>query len=101
MDAYPLTSLVKVDDTLVGIGEGLNAGMITVGVVKSGNEVGLDEHEVAAMPHAELDARLVAGYKRMYDAGAHFVIDTVAELPSVIEHIHRWGAPRHAAAQLR
>ena len=94
MDVYPLSSVIKVDDTLVGIEEGLNAGMVTVGVVKSGNELGLDEHEVSALPLAELDARLAAGYKRMYDAGAHFVVDTVAELPAIVEHLHRWGVPR-------
>ena len=38
---YPLESMVKVDDTLPGIEEGINAGMWTVGLAKSGNEIGL------------------------------------------------------------
>ena len=49
LGAYPLESIVKVDDTLPGIEEGINAGMWTVGLAKSGNEIGLTESEIEAL----------------------------------------------------
>ena len=39
----------KVDDTVVGIDEGLNAGCWTVGLAISGNEVGLSYEEWSAL----------------------------------------------------
>ena len=37
------------DDTLPGVEEGLNAGMWTIGLAKSGNEIGLNESEIAEL----------------------------------------------------
>ena len=39
----------KVDDTVVGIDEGLNAGCWTVGLAISGNEVGLSYEEWSSL----------------------------------------------------
>lgn len=75
---------VKVDDTVPGISEGLNAGMWTVGLALSGSPAGmtLDEYEQAdeAARHAVRE-RVTASFKA---AGAHFVIDTVADLLPVM-----------------
>lgn len=87
LDAWPLCACVKVDDTLPGIGEGRSAGMWTVGVAKSGNELGLDEHEAAALAPAQLAEKLAAARVRFQGAGAHYVIDSVADLLPVIEDI--------------
>jgi len=89
LDVYPLRACVKVDDTLPGIHEGLAAGMWTVGVRKTGNELGLDEPEVAGLPAAELASRLASATKRFEAAGAHFVVDGVADLPPVLDEISR------------
>lgn len=78
-----------------GILEGLAAGMWTVGVRKTGNELGLDEAEVAALPPAELASRLAAATARFEAAGAHYVVDSVADLPPVLDEI----ASRIAAGQ--
>ena len=43
-------SCVKVDDTVPGVEEGLNAGMWTVGLAVSGNEVGLPLQAWQALP---------------------------------------------------
>ena len=80
---------VKVDDTVPGILEGLNAGMWTVGVTVSGNEVGLSQAEWTALPAAEQDRLRAAATRRLAEAGAHYVIDSVADLPAVIETIER------------
>jgi len=78
---------VKVDDTVPGIDEGLNAGMWTVGVAVTGNAVGLSEVEWAALAPTE-QARLRAkATDQLARAGAHYVIDGVADLPAVIAAI--------------
>ncbi len=90
LDAFPLWAVAKVDDTVPGIAEGLNAGMWTVGVARSGNEFGLDESADAALLRdspAEHAARLDAARARLRAAGAHFVIDSVADLLPVVDEI--------------
>ena len=82
-----LAACVKVDDTEPGLQEGLNAGLWTVGIALSGNEVGLAEAEVAALPGPERRARRDRAAARLSGWGAHYVIDTVAELPGVIAAI--------------
>ncbi|MFS8066126.1 MAG: HAD-IA family hydrolase, partial [Byssovorax sp.] len=75
---------VKVDDTIAGIEEGRRAGMWTVGVVMTGNEIGCTEAELAAMDQVERARLRAAGYARLRAAGAHAVIDGIADLPAVI-----------------
>ena len=78
---------VKVDDTEVGIEEGLNAGTWTVGVALSGNVFGLNPEETAALPAEEFDRMRDAAYAKLLRAGAHFVIDSVADLDEVFDEI--------------
>jgi len=85
---YPLQACVKVGDTLVDIAEGLNAGMWTVGITKTGNELGLSQAEVDALPQDELESRLKTASDRFFHAGAHFVIPAVAGLPVIITQIN-------------
>ena len=90
LDAWPLSACVKVDDTLPGIAEGLNAGMWTVGVTASGNELGMDEAELAAAEGTpELEERLRAAKARFTAAGAHYVLRSAADLGPVIEDINK------------
>lgn len=84
---YPMEAIVKVGDTVSDIGEGLNAGMWTVGITKAGNEVGLSPAEVEAMDFNELEKRIETASRRLLDAGAHYVIETMEALPPVIEEI--------------
>lgn len=84
---------VKVDDTTTGIEEGLNAGMWTVAVVASGNAVGLSEEGLAALDEADRARRLADGHRVMAASGAHYVIDSIADLPDVLADIdHRLAA---------
>lgn len=80
---------VKVDDTVPGIEEGLNAGMWTIGVAVSGNEVGLPLATWQALPAAEKEARRARAYTRLLQSGAHYVIDTIAELLPCIADIEQ------------
>ena len=79
---------IKVDDTEIGIEEGLNAGMWTVAVALSGNANGLTHEEWEALNGSEQAAVRLKSYKRMATSGAHFVIDSVADLPDVIDQIN-------------
>ena len=84
---FPMEACVKIGDTLPDIDEGLNAGMWTIGLAKTGNEVGLNEQEIAELPTAELQRRLDRAYQRMAQSGAHYVVDTVAEVLPLIDQI--------------
>ena len=81
--------VVKVDDTVGGIGEGLSAGCWTVGVSRFSNYMDIDslEHE-RELTHIELDDRNQKTRVILAEAGAHYVIDTVNELPRVINDIN-------------
>lgn len=80
---------IKVDDAIPGIAEGLNAGMWTVGLALSGNEFGATWEEYQAMPEDEIARRRKAATEKLYQSGAHYVIDTLVELPGVIAQINR------------
>lgn len=78
---------VKVDDTLPGIQEGVNAGMWTVGLALSGSPAGwtLDEYLQASVEERKIVREKVTD--EFYSAGAHFVIDSIQDLPSVLDEI--------------
>jgi phosphonoacetaldehyde hydrolase len=80
LGVWPLTRVVKVDDTEVGVAEGRAAGCFSVGIAASGNGVGLSPQALAALPVAERAARIEAAGKSLLAAGADVVIDTVADL---------------------
>ena len=78
---------VKVDDTVPGIEEGLRAGMWTVGLSLSGNEVGYGVQEFAKASKDEVDARVAVAEAKLKKAGAHYVVRSVADLPAVLAQI--------------
>ncbi|HKA42213.1 MAG TPA: phosphonoacetaldehyde hydrolase [Burkholderiales bacterium] len=84
---WPARAVVKIDDTAPGIAEGLAAGCWTVGVTASGNAMGLTRDEFNALEPAERDRRLSAARSSLRRAGAHFVIETVADLVPVLDRI--------------
>ncbi|MBV8470078.1 MAG: phosphonoacetaldehyde hydrolase [Burkholderiaceae bacterium] len=76
-----VAACVKVDDTVPGIEEGLAAGMWTVGLTLSGNECGLTRAELGALGADERQQRRERAARKLLAAGAHVVVDSVAELP--------------------
>ncbi len=87
MEVSPVEACVKVDDTIPGIEEGLNAGMWTVGLAISGNEVGLQLHDWEALAEEEQQVRRELAYRRMNMSGAHYVVDTIADLMPCLDDI--------------
>jgi phosphonoacetaldehyde hydrolase len=89
LDAWPASLCVKVDDAEVGIQEGRAAGCWTIGVAASGNGVGLSLAELEALPQADRRARVDAAAQALAAAGAHLVLDTVADLPAALSVIEQ------------
>ena len=87
LNVQPFDSILVVDDTLVGIEAGRNAGMKTVGISMTGNELGLSLEEVLQLAPEELHSRLQKIEQRFFDAGADYVIQSVAELPRLVKSI--------------
>ncbi len=84
---YPPAAVVKVGDTTVDIAEGLNAGTWTIGIARTGSLVGRTADEVAAMPPDEAGDLIAAARQSLVTAGAHFVVDTIAEVPACVGEI--------------
>jgi phosphonoacetaldehyde hydrolase len=89
LQVWPAEACVKIGDTLPDIGEGLNAGMWTVAVALTGNEMGLNEEEVAALAPADRERRLLQARERLAMAGAHCVVDGIWNVPAALDEINR------------
>lgn len=89
LGVFPMEAIVKIGDTLPDIEEGLNAGMWTIGLAKTGNETGLNEQELAVLPQGELESRLMRACQRMYQTGAHYVVDSIADVLPILDQINQ------------
>lgn len=83
--------IVKVGDTLEDIREGCAAGVWSVGVIIGSSEMALTREETAALSPEALEREVARVRKAMIDAGAHYTILTIDELPEVIERINNDG----------
>ncbi len=84
---WPASACIKVDDTEVGIAEGLNAGAWTVGVAVTGNVFGLSLADAKALSDDAFRTRRAEASAKLAGAGAHYVIDGVADLMPVVHAI--------------
>ena len=75
---------VKVDDTAPGIEEGVNAGMWTVGLALSGSPAGLTLEEYRTATPETLQRVRERVSTELRAAGAHYIIDSVADLPALL-----------------
>ena len=83
----PLEALVKVGDTVSDIEEGLNAGTWSVAVARTGNMIGLTEEQWRVVTKAEQAIRLQEAHRQLVDAGAHYIIDTLADINPILDQI--------------
>jgi len=89
LDVHPIQSVVKVDDTVSGIGEAQEAGCWGVGVSRYSNYMDIDSLDQAdRLSAAEIERRHEKTRDILRKAGAHYVIDSVADLPVVIDDIN-------------
>jgi len=80
-------SCVKIDDTIPGVEEGLNARMWTIGLAVSGNEVGLSLEDWRALSEDDKAIKRERAYRRMYQSGAHYVVDDISQIMPCIDDI--------------
>jgi phosphonoacetaldehyde hydrolase len=83
-----VAACVKVDDTWPGILEGRSAGMWTVALTCSGNALGLTYDQYKALPSDKLAEERTRIIKMFEGSRPHYLIDTIVELPAVIEDIN-------------
>jgi phosphonoacetaldehyde hydrolase len=95
---YPLFNCVKIGDTESDMAEGLNAGMWTIGVTRSGNSVGLTENDWLKRDPEEKQKLLACAESELRSAGAHYTAETLAHvlpiLDDITEKIGRGERPR-------
>ncbi len=84
LGAYPPARVVKVGDTPLDMMEARNAGCIAAGVIYGGNEVGRSSVELRGMPPEVREPMVAECRKRLIDAGAHLVLESLAELPQLL-----------------
>jgi phosphonoacetaldehyde hydrolase len=82
---YPMTRCLKVGDTPADMAEGINAGMMAIGISATGNEVGLSQAALGALSETDRAARIAAAERRLSTAGARTVLRSVADLPEWLD----------------
>jgi phosphonoacetaldehyde hydrolase len=97
LQVYPMAAIVKIGDTPSDIQEGLNAGTWTVGVAATGNMNGLALADFQALSPSEQGARVAEARDDLEKAGAHYVVDSVAQVDPVLDDIDARLKSAHAA----
>lgn len=87
LQVEPLEAIVKIGDTPVDIEEGLRAGTWTIGIARTGNMIGLSAEDLGALAFEEKRSRLEDARIKLLTAGAHEVVDAVADCEVAIEAI--------------
>jgi phosphonoacetaldehyde hydrolase len=87
LKVYPLAAIAKIGDTPADIHEGLNAATWAIGVAATGNMIGLSQKEFEVLAKPEREARLVEARAELEKAGAHYVVDSLAEVDPVLDDI--------------
>jgi len=90
LNFYPMAAAVKIGDTPIDMEEGLNAGMWTIGLACSGNLLGMTRDEVDALGETEIEQKLTPVHRKLAEAGAHYIVNSIADCPAVLDEIeHR------------
>jgi phosphonoacetaldehyde hydrolase len=85
LNIYPLAHAIKIGDTPADMAEGRNAGMINIGVIESGNEMGLSLEALRSLAPEPRLQRVEAAKGRLKEAGADSVLGSIADLRSLFE----------------
>lgn len=80
--------VLKVGDTAADIEEARNAGVWAVGVIAGSSTLGLSGEEARRMDAGELAQRKEAARRSFLAWGAHDTIETLAELPPLVEQVN-------------
>jgi len=88
LGAPDVCACVVVDDSPTGLVSALAAGMWAVGIIASGNEVGLPLKDWEALSQADQQAHRERAGATLLASGAHFTIDTIADLLPAVAQIN-------------
>jgi len=87
---WPIESVIKVDDTVSGVGEGLNAGCWSVGIYGYSNYTNVNSlKEWDEMPAKIKNERLLKSKQKLLSSNAHYVIKEFGDLEHVLEDINQ------------
>ena len=87
LQVWPPQAVIKVDDTVPGLHEGLAVGCWTVGLAATGNMLGLSQEEWQALGATQQQRLRADAAAELGRGGAHYVIDGVADLLPVVDDI--------------
>ena len=89
LDVHPIQSVIKVDDTISGVGEALEGGCWGVGIARYSNYMNINTiAEAEAMSAEEFQRRLEITRDILRKSGAHYVIDELSELIGVVDDVN-------------
>ena len=90
LNITPIQSVVKVDDTTSGIGEAVNAGCWGIGVTRYSNYMDVDTPEDGKkLSEDEIKKRVAKTKDILEKAGAHYILESIADIEPVIEDINK------------
>ncbi|EGF89792.1 phosphonoacetaldehyde hydrolase [Asticcacaulis biprosthecium C19] len=87
LGVWPARTAIKVDDAVVGIHEGCEAGTWTLGVAASGNGVGLPLDAFLSLTPEQRQARTMPAAQALAEAGADYVVGSVADILGLLPEI--------------
>lgn len=87
LQVYPPKNVIKVGDTLVDIAEGKNAGAWSVGVLTGSSVLGFSKEQYDKLSSGERWYAKQVAQQKFFEAGADFVIDSIADLPELVKKI--------------
>jgi len=85
LGVFPPTAVLKVGDTVPDITAGVNAGVRTIGITRTGSEVGLSPADWEQLDADAQQAAVDRAERVLLQAGADDVLDSVAGLPDWID----------------
>jgi len=88
LGVYPTEAVVKIGDTAPDILEGLNAGMWTIALTDTGNEMGLTLAEYNALDDAQKALRREKASQKLAQTGAHYIAQSIEAVPALIGAIN-------------
>lgn len=89
LNVYPPQHVVKIGDTIADIEAGRNAGTWTIGVCDSSSILGLSLDDYCGLDAMTKAEKLKATASVFQDAGSHFTITSIEELPRVVGQINQ------------
>ena len=84
----PPGAVVKIGDTLPDVEAGVRAGVWSIGVTDTGNMARCNQKIWDALPEEIQDTRRTQATSEMTEAGAHYALRSVTELPALIDEIN-------------